>query len=432
MPVPAGSRPWSVAVAGQRLYLANMGNTPTGPVPPNITRFELDGTWTSRTVGTAFGGPVALAPDPGAGRMYVGTNAGFQVYDLATDTISKVQPMGPFPRGLAVDATGRVHVGDAVDGQLRTLVPMVASDPIGEHWTVDAAQLGAPVTGVRPVPGDDPRARYQVFEHAAIFASTDHGTVTVSRPLTAAWEQLSVKTRALLGPAVEPSGTTGPVPPRDAVRPGWHQPGGRRLRGPDGDRRLPRPARHPPRPAGGERVHAARRRPPATVPARRDLLAGRPRRARRLGPDLRRLGADRRNRSVRLPDGRRHLEGVRPGRGHRLLGPWGVRAHRHALPELGRAGLDPPDRHPPRPRAARRAVRPARLSGGHRGGTPAGGTYMDFQNGVAVWHPDGSSVCRLPQLQLGPDAHRLLPDHRQRRLPRRRAGPVRTGRAGAG
>ena len=242
VPVPAGSRPWSVAVAGQRLYLANMGNTPTGPVPPNITRFELDGTWTSRTVGTAFGGPVALAPDPGAGRMYVGTNAGFQVYDLATETISKVQPMGPFPRALAVDATGRVHVGDAVDGQLRTLVPMVATDPIGEHWTVDAAQLGAPVTGVRPVPGGR--------SAGALPGLRARGRLRLDRPwhrdgVPAAHRSVGAAERQDPRPARAGGGAernNGTVPPRDAVRAGWHRPGGRRLPGADRDRRLPRPA----------------------------------------------------------------------------------------------------------------------------------------------------------------------------------------------
>jgi DNA-binding beta-propeller fold protein YncE len=203
--VPAGSRPHTVAVSGGRLYLANMGNTPTGPVPPNLTRFELDGSWASRTVPTAFGGPVALAPDPGAGRLYVTTNAGFQAYDLASESITAVQQTGPFPQSVVVDAAGRVHLGDAVDGQLRTLLPVVTTDPLGEHWTQAGATLGQPVSGVRALPGTDPRARYQVFEHGAVFASTNHGAVTVSRPLVEAWEQLAPKTRALLGPPVEPS-----------------------------------------------------------------------------------------------------------------------------------------------------------------------------------------------------------------------------------
>ncbi|HVQ96264.1 MAG TPA: hypothetical protein VMU51_34925 [Mycobacteriales bacterium] len=206
VPVPAGSRPYAVAVHASRLYLACMGNTPGGSIGPNVTRFRLDGSWATSTVGTAFGGPVALAADAGAGQLYVTTNAGFQSYDLAGETITAATHTGPFPQSVVVDAAGRVHLGDGTDGQLRTVLPVVTTSPLGEHWTAEAAQLGAPVSGVLAVPGDDPRAVYQVFEQGAVFASTRFGAVTVSRELAAAWQAQPATARAALGPVTEPAG----------------------------------------------------------------------------------------------------------------------------------------------------------------------------------------------------------------------------------
>ena len=62
-PTPAGQRGGVAGGGLHRLYVGVQGSTPTGPVPPNLTRFELDGTFRSSTVRTAFGGPVALAAD---------------------------------------------------------------------------------------------------------------------------------------------------------------------------------------------------------------------------------------------------------------------------------------------------------------------------------------------------------------------------------
>jgi hypothetical protein len=220
VPVPDGSRPYAVAVVAgagvHRLYLASMGSTPTGPVPPNLTRFELgDGSYRARSVNSAFGGPVALSTDLGARHVYVTTNAGFQVYDVERETMSPPKSFGPFPVSVAVDATGRVHVGDGRDGTLTTVLPVVTTGPIGEHWTElgGAGHLGQPVTGYRPLPGADPRAGYQVFEQGAVFASTDRGAVVLSRDLTAAWEAQATRShpaggtvQGYLGAPVEPAG----------------------------------------------------------------------------------------------------------------------------------------------------------------------------------------------------------------------------------
>lgn len=169
VPVPERSQPYAVAVlAGtgpHRLYLGSMGSTPTGPVAPNVTRFELDGTFRARSVGTAFGGPVGLAADPHANQLYVTTNAGFQVLDAVGETISAPVRLGAFPQSVAVDPAGRVHVGDGIDGTLTTVLPVVVTGPVGEHWTElgGVGHLGRPVTGYRQLPGGDPRAGYQVL-----------------------------------------------------------------------------------------------------------------------------------------------------------------------------------------------------------------------------------------------------------------------------
>jgi DNA-binding beta-propeller fold protein YncE len=216
--LPVKSQPFTVAVlaAGglHRLYVGTIGSTPTGQVPPNLTRFELDGTFRSRAVGTAFGGPVGLAVDRSAEQVYVTTNAGFQVFDAVGETISKPAQVGASPQSVAVDAAGRVHVGDGVDGTLNTVLTVLTTGPVGEHWaeTGGAGGLGQPVTGYRLLPGGDPRAGYQVFERGAVFASTDYGAVVLSRELTAAWEGLADRKlttgtmQDLLGLPVEPAG----------------------------------------------------------------------------------------------------------------------------------------------------------------------------------------------------------------------------------
>jgi DNA-binding beta-propeller fold protein YncE len=218
IPLPARSEPFDAKVLRtgglHRLYVANMGSTPAGSVPPNLTRFELDGTFRSSTVPTAFGGPVGLAADVQAQQLYVTTNAGLQILDAVRETISTPDPISPFPLAVAVDPAGRVHVGDGVDGTLSTVLPVVTTGPVGEHWieTGGAGGLGQPVTGYRQLPGGDPRAGYQVFEQGAIFASTDYGAVVLSRELTAAWEALADRTlptgtmQDLLGLPVEPAG----------------------------------------------------------------------------------------------------------------------------------------------------------------------------------------------------------------------------------
>ncbi len=220
--VPATSGPFTVAVlAGtglHRLYMANMGSTPAGTVPPNLTRFELaDGSFQTKQINTAFGGPVALAVNPAAKQLYVTTNAGFQVLDAAGETISSAQTLSPFPQSVTVDAAGRVHVGDGVNGTLTTVLPVVTSGPVGEHWQEagGAGGFGLPVTGFRALPGADPRAGYQVFEQGAIFVSTNHGAVTLSRELTRAWEAQAnrphytgVSMQEFLGAAVEPANGT--------------------------------------------------------------------------------------------------------------------------------------------------------------------------------------------------------------------------------
>ncbi|HZB48193.1 MAG TPA: hypothetical protein VE547_03790, partial [Mycobacteriales bacterium] len=213
--LPPLSQPYDATVLRtgglHRLYVASMGSTPTGSVPPNITRYELDGTFRSGTVPTAFGGPVAMAVDTASQQLFVTTNAGLQVLDGVGETISAPDPLSPFPIAVAVDPAGRVHVGDGVDGTLTTVLPVVTTGPVGEHWTGTggAGGLGWPVTGYRRLPGADPRAGYQVFEQGAIFASTDYGAVTLSRPLTAAWEQRPDRQR--LGVPVEPAPGSSPV-----------------------------------------------------------------------------------------------------------------------------------------------------------------------------------------------------------------------------
>ncbi len=212
------SGPLSVAVLAapgvHRLYLASVGSTPTGSVPPNLTRFELsDRSFASKQITTAFGGPVALAVNPGSKQVYVTTNRGFQVLDAESETISPAQTLGPFPQSVAVDGSGRVHVGDGVDGTLATVLPVVTSGPVGEHWQAlgGAGGFGLPVTGFR-APGNDPRAGYQVFEQGAIFVSTDHGAVALSRELTRSWETHAARphpgggsVQQFLGAPVEPA-----------------------------------------------------------------------------------------------------------------------------------------------------------------------------------------------------------------------------------
>jgi hypothetical protein len=191
---PQRSVPWEVAVltppAGpgsgpHRLLVANMGAVDT--VPPNVTAFDLhDGSMHAHPpVPTAFGGPVGLAVNAGAGQAYVATNAGFQVLDILRGTIESPVKFGPFAISAVVDAAGRVHVGDAVDGTLTTVLPVPAQGPIAEH--VDSTPLGAALTGPLPVPGEDPRARYQVFESGVVVASTDYGAVTMSRDIADGW-----------------------------------------------------------------------------------------------------------------------------------------------------------------------------------------------------------------------------------------------------
>jgi DNA-binding beta-propeller fold protein YncE len=191
---PERSQPWNAAVvappAGQtgphRLLVANIGAA--GVVSPNVTAFELDnGSLAARPpVVTAFGGPVGLAVNAAIGQAYVATNAGFQVLDIARETIESPVTFGPFPLSATVDGAGRVHVGDGRDGSLSTVVPVAGAGPIAEHLD-ESGGLGAALTAPVPVPGDDPAARYQIFEQGTVVASTDYGAITLSPEISVGW-----------------------------------------------------------------------------------------------------------------------------------------------------------------------------------------------------------------------------------------------------
>ena len=193
---PQRSRPWELALlappAGpgsgpHQLLVANMGALHS--VPPNVTAFDLhDGSMKAHApVPTAFGSPVGLAVNAAASQGYVATNAGFQVLDVLRGTIESPVTLGPFPISAVVDGVGRIHIGDATAGTLTTVLPLPAQGPIAEHLE-EGVSLGAPLTGPLPVPGDDPRARYQIFELGVVVASTDYGAVTMSREIADGWQ----------------------------------------------------------------------------------------------------------------------------------------------------------------------------------------------------------------------------------------------------
>jgi DNA-binding beta-propeller fold protein YncE len=133
---PPHSQPWDLTLDPDgRLYVSNLGNTPTGAVPPNVTVMDLTAD-DVMSVPTASG-PWGIAVDPERNQVYVPTFPGLELVANSNHggdpyRVALRVAMGQFPVSVAVHpVSGEIYVGDLRDGTVRA-APVVDASTIAE------------------------------------------------------------------------------------------------------------------------------------------------------------------------------------------------------------------------------------------------------------------------------------------------------------
>jgi DNA-binding beta-propeller fold protein YncE len=127
--LPTRSVPFALAHSPQnRLYLANLGNTPSGNVPSNVTIVDLGAD--DVAVVPVASGPWTVAVDAQRNLAFVPTTAGLEVIAVNPqgDSPYRVmlrQKLGPDARTVAVHSvSGEIYVGDIKDGSVHAIPAM--------------------------------------------------------------------------------------------------------------------------------------------------------------------------------------------------------------------------------------------------------------------------------------------------------------------
>jgi DNA-binding beta-propeller fold protein YncE len=135
---PARSQPFDLAFDPDgRLYISNLGNTPAGAVPPNVTVVDL--TADDATPVRTTSGPWTVAVDPERNQVYAPTREGVELIARSNHggdlySVMLRVGMGPFPASVAVHpVSGEVYVGDFQDGSVRAAPPVDASEVVAWH-----------------------------------------------------------------------------------------------------------------------------------------------------------------------------------------------------------------------------------------------------------------------------------------------------------
>lgn len=136
--LPVRSGPADVAFDPDgRLYISNLGNTPTGVVPPNVTVLDMnaDDVTSVQTLSGAW----MIAVDPDRNQVYAPTREGLELIARSNQggapyRVALRLAAGPSPRSVAVHPlSGEVYIGDSVDGSVRAAPPVDAGTMVEWH-----------------------------------------------------------------------------------------------------------------------------------------------------------------------------------------------------------------------------------------------------------------------------------------------------------
>jgi len=129
--LPTRSIPFALAYAPQgRLYIANLGNTPSGNVPPNVTIVDMNAD--DVTTIPTMSGSWTVAVDPQRNHVFAATSAGLEVIVPDPQGPSSYRVMLRQKLGLAAlcaavhPVSGEIYVGDLKDGSVH-VIPAVNS-----------------------------------------------------------------------------------------------------------------------------------------------------------------------------------------------------------------------------------------------------------------------------------------------------------------
>jgi hypothetical protein len=136
--LPARSIPADLAFDPDgRLYISNLGNTPTGSVAPNVTVVDLFADEVTPVQTTS--GSWAVAVDAERNQAYVSTRSGLELiarsnHGGAPYRVISHFAMGPSSQSVALHPmTGEIYVGDSMDGSVRAAPPVDANAVI--EWS---------------------------------------------------------------------------------------------------------------------------------------------------------------------------------------------------------------------------------------------------------------------------------------------------------